>query len=61
MLNAECLRKKNKRSSLQGGDRRTSNLMRANADPDSPDDRSDDGPTIVVVKDLEALQTTCND
>lgn len=58
--NAEYLPRNQKRSSFQGDIRRASREAKININSNISDDE-DDLEDIVVVKDLEALQTTCND
>ena len=60
ILNAEYLKRDQKRSSFQGDTRRASREAKININSNISDDE-DDLDDIVVVKDLEALQTTCND
>ena len=59
-LNAEYLERNQKRSSFQGDIRRPSREAKININSNISDDE-DDLDNIVVIKDLEALQTTCND
>ena len=58
ILNAEHLQRAPKRSSFQADTRRTSREAKININPNVSEDDDHNLDNIVVVKDLESLQTT---
>ena len=61
ILNAEHLHKEQKRSSFQAETRRTSKETKIKINGNHSDDEESNLDNIVIIKDLEALRTTCND
>ena len=61
ILNAEHLQRVQKRSSFQAEGRRTSKESKININGNHSEDEESNLDNIIIVKDLEALHTTCND
>ena len=61
ILNAEQLHRAQKRSSFQAETRRTSKESKININGNHSEDEESNLDNIIIVKDLEALHTTCND
>ena len=61
ILNAEHLHRAQKRSSFQAEGRRTSKESKINIHGNNSEDEESNLDNIIIVKDLEALHTTCND
>ena len=61
ILNAENLHRAQKRSSFQAEARRTSKESKININGNHSEDEESNLDNIIIVKDLEALHTTCND
>ena len=61
VLNAEHLHREQKRPSFQGGVRRTSREAKVSIHSNVSDDEDPELHGVVVVKNLEPRQPTCND
>ena len=61
IIRVEHLQREQKRSSFQAEARRSSREAKININSNLSEDEDNHLTNIVVVKDLEALQTTCND